>query len=482
MTEDEAKTEITQGMRQRGALTAGATLPRGVWRHLREGGYIERLLSYTSVVPPAVMNETIGIAAAFLQVHKSAIEQFGSRLSSSDMPEPFLITAEKDSPSAGAGQPQERGDKTGPSRPMRPKQREGLYRESEVQRQRVAQEFYCRQMELFGPTREFRFQLRSLISNMTHSDTDTTHSDQLLKRSDIWRFLTSPLTQYFSFDELRSADISPLTSEVKAEPPVYGTSGPDGTSVPTIRVRVKATDRRGQPWDDFSRAHRLFDRRALLQHPGGDDDALFLLGPIALNQGFIGNIFLTDEGGGGSTAERGKIEGYRDTIVSEALRVAAEMSTGLNGRRFVRLRDALVLLLTGELPEAPMVSFAFSFAPNRVADGSDQTVTAARVSVSAAPWVSAETLADLYRHWQSEFSGGDSRPISARSLEIFNFVNNIQTEYAMEGKKCTWPELYRLWTQNLKMSGAEEVEKGGYRNLRFRYMDTEARLFPNPLA
>ena len=500
MTEGEARILLTEKLRKRGMLGATEQLPEGVWRTLRDGGEVNRLLSQGSRDQELQDQELQGqlhetlegvlvMATAALEMHRAVIDQSARRFSVTDMPQP----EDSGNTSQNAGPPAASRAKTKGSRVERMMRRGGWYKGWEEQRQRVAQDFYRRQMESHPMVSEFRAQLDSLRSTPGQSPIPGTG---FLRREDVWTFLTSPLTQYFGFQELIGRNLDPVTSAARIVAREYGVSEERHNKEPTIQYEVEAATRSQAKWFKKSAVFRLFDRRTLLQESGSD--TVFLMEPRS-NQDRIADWFFTMDGPDGNHQEEAKpIEGFdvreesgtvvTATVVAEALRVVDWMSTGSNGRRFVSLRDALVLLLTGTLPDRPIISFAFAFAPNREADSSDQTVTAARIFIDAASWVSADTLADLYRHWQTESSGRDNRPVSEKSLEMFEFVNRVRAEYTRSGRKCTWQELYRLWRQKQDEQsegvggGKPKSSEDGYRNFRFRYLEIADRLFPNPMA
>ena len=76
------------------------------------------------------------------------------------------------------------------------------------------------------------------------------------------------------------------------------------------------------------------------------------------------------------------------------------------------------------------------------------------IRLSIPPWVSAKTVAEIYRFHQRGALGGDNRPISPRNVAIFSFVTE---RMGSKGAVQSWRSLMKDWNRRNQEAQYAEV-------------------------
>jgi hypothetical protein len=112
------------------------------------------------------------------------------------------------------------------------------------------------------------------------------------------------------------------------------------------------------------------------------------------------------------------IEAFRGTAAGTALQIASELSR----EYYITTADALLVLLTGKLQCRYPVATQETATTIYEEDGESHYLGAGPILLTIQPWVTAETVARIYRSIQRRQFVGDNRPLSARNLRLFSFV------------------------------------------------------------
>lgn len=103
-----------------------------------------------------------------------------------------------------------------------------------------------------------------------------------------------------------------------------------------------------------------------------------------------------------------------------------------------RRADELAKRYDWELPEAQWFLLT-GYAPHR--QPATLSFEGNRIHISAEPWVSAETVLQIYRQYQRYLLRGENRPIGLDKIALFQFVN----EHSTDNKRPTWRKLLESW-------------------------------------
>ncbi len=162
-----------------------------------------------------------------------------------------------------------------------------------------------------------------------------------------------------------------------------------------------------------------------------------------------------------------RVEGLRGGEVpvwpGSILGILHKLSVALAQKFTWREGAAAWFLLTDETPRVPLLDWS----DRRHVDGHFQHYT---ISMTVAPWISADTLARFWRFYQRGHFGGNNRPLSARNMAVFRFVignawphpdgigvalskRGVTTSVAPKGKASAlatppWRTLLDLWNRN----------------------------------
>ena len=353
----------------------------------------------------------------------------------------------------------------------------------EVKQQDVMDDFYIQQLERLPAVREFRGKLPG---------------GRLLTAAEVWLFMTRTANQVAGFGDLGEWGYGVKGEQVWVTGPKYSIDR-DGAVQASYTLQLKQEQAKQEQAGDGAEdvtptqkpadltehvvTHFAFGQRAFQADRGMENGTIFspeTLRPVEASF-FHGPQKHEEERH--EHADRQYIRGYAGTAVGDALDAAMEVCR-LPGRYcHLSLRDALLFLLTGDLPAQGCISAVF---PQFAVYGTDhdqpkpEYITPRRFILSVCPWTSAKSLAKFYQTLQESFSDKGNRQIDEHGLELFQFVSK---QLAEASPRPTWLELLGRWQGKLKGAWNVRHPEGkdeDYRSLRTRYFRLRQRLFPDP--
>ena len=363
----------------------------------------------------------------------------------------------------------------------------------EVKQQEVMDDFYIQQLERLPAVREFRGKLPG---------------GRVLTAAEVWLFMTRTANQVAGFDDLEEWGYGIKGEQIRVTGPKYsldqhGAVQASYTLQPK-REQAKQEQATDGAWDatatqksadltEHVLTHFAFDQRAFQADRGMENGTIFSPETLRPIEASFFHKPQRRENEEQERSEQGKerledahsqyIRGYANTAVGDALDAAMDVCS-LPGRySHLSLRDALLFLLTGDLPVQNCISAVF---PQFAVYGIDHDqlkpdyITPRRFILSVCPWTSAESLAKFYQTLQESFNGKGNRQVDEHGLELFQFVSK---QLAEASPRPTWLEMLRRCQGKFK--GAWNIRhpegKGeDYRSLHTHYRRLRQRLFPDP--
>ncbi len=147
----------------------------------------------------------------------------------------------------------------------------------------------------------------------------------------------------------------------------------------------------------------------------------------------------------GPAGEEQRIAVWPDSVLDELREVGARLAYEYPWP----MHEAIWFVLTGTAPTVPTVQH--EVAPVSCGRGQYTAIT-----LTVAPWISADTVQRAYRSLQQEVLGGDNRPVTLRSLTLFRFVRERRTR---GHRMAAWRELLQLWNQAYPQWQYEDVRR-----------------------
>ena len=294
----------------------------------------------------------------------------------------------------------------------------------------------------------------------------------LMQPERVWSFLTSPLNQMFSFDELKAWDIDPHGAEGEiVDDKVIEDEGSGCRRQVTVLIQPGGVKK--SVTHDPMKLLVLMSNKLL-------GDAQFLLDTYIMRPEqrtfFLASHFSPFPISHGQSSE---IIGYEGTIVGEALRLSDDIAV----RHQLEARSALLFLLTGQMPAANPVQTVLVPRPSYGLDAEAEQATWGPIALVVQPWVSGVALQQHYRVLQYDMFGKDNCPIKEMSLVLFNFVNKNWGEVSGKNKTQKWEKLLELWRETSQGTPLQTAysDTFDWRNLRATYHRVKKALLP-PLS
>jgi hypothetical protein len=278
-------------------------------------------------------------------------------------------------------------------------------------------------------------------------------------------FLFLPVCRFFSFNQLEEWDVCSLTTEAKIIS-IHAIAEQESMSLPagqffemftyvrharpSVKICMSMTTRTGAVAEKT--VSQLMADYKLLSRP--DSDRSTVSGLRSSRPVYFQNATTKASGMMIRT-----VEGFRNSIIGEALAVSERINSSLRWG----ITESLLYLMTGELLHDRGCVFA-----SRSSLRLDTNEFVEGPSIfTVLPWVSPVSIAHLHKVMKNG-SSAKQMPIG-RNVRIFRFVNQER----LKTPELTWEKLNEKWGS----LHPEDAEKD-YRNFHRDYRVTKAALFP----